>query len=380
MNLSVSLIRTTLISVKVSLGLLLLFQVSSCDLEVIPPTQSPGIKSNFSFAIQNPDCTADCVVNFTNLSENATTYEWNFGDESSVSTTKDPQHTFSNPGSYNVTLTAIRDTLEDDTTMVVLIEGGIPGGSTFEAFTHTALTANITGQVTSIDHTKTNNSTNKIVVVSSVLGLRNQSAHGVYYWQDKWTIFNQDITNIKENEIFTVVTADPSDPGAFVHQTTSANLRALHISTLDHPSVNNRPNARVFVTAIWEKSTDYNNHPVGVVYVNNRWEIINLDQSPLPVDLKFNVIVSENNNTSFIHTSTASSVISDYTLIGHALTDEKPEAKILCTFNQGTNASPIGNPRLTGLWYSSSPKKWTIFNENFEGMPQNAKYNILVLE
>jgi PKD repeat protein len=53
---------------------------------------------------------APCKINFTNLSENSDRYEWNFGDVNSgtenSSTEVKPSHTYKNPGSYNVSLTA----------------------------------------------------------------------------------------------------------------------------------------------------------------------------------------------------------------------------------------------------------------------------------
>jgi serine protease len=45
------------------------------------------------------------TVYFTNTSSNASSYEWNFGDGAS-STSTSPTHTYSNLGSYNVSLTA----------------------------------------------------------------------------------------------------------------------------------------------------------------------------------------------------------------------------------------------------------------------------------
>lgn len=47
-------------------------------------------------------------VLFTNLSQNADSYEWNFGDGSAISTEETPTHQFPNEGSFTVTLTATR--------------------------------------------------------------------------------------------------------------------------------------------------------------------------------------------------------------------------------------------------------------------------------
>jgi len=50
----------------------------------------------------------DEIVNFTNLSQNAEYYEWDFGD-GTISTRRDPSHHYSYEGIYTVSLTAFRN-------------------------------------------------------------------------------------------------------------------------------------------------------------------------------------------------------------------------------------------------------------------------------
>ena len=60
--------------------------------------------ANFSTNItQGP---APLTVQFTNLSENATSVSWDFGDGSSLSPVQNPIHTYYTAGNYNVNLTA----------------------------------------------------------------------------------------------------------------------------------------------------------------------------------------------------------------------------------------------------------------------------------
>jgi Zn-dependent metalloprotease/plastocyanin len=64
----------------------------------------PGVISDFESDVTN-NCSVPTVVNFTNTSNNATTFNWDFGD-GSVSTQKDPTHTYTALGKYTVTLIA----------------------------------------------------------------------------------------------------------------------------------------------------------------------------------------------------------------------------------------------------------------------------------
>ncbi len=58
------------------------------------------------FITSDPTTSCDnLLVHFTNTSVNAVSYLWNFGD-STTGTGINPNHNYSNPGSYNVTLTA----------------------------------------------------------------------------------------------------------------------------------------------------------------------------------------------------------------------------------------------------------------------------------
>jgi PKD repeat protein len=59
----------------------------------------------FTYAPQSPVTMGDNVV-FTNCSENADLFHWDFGDGTS-STEKDPAHTYNQTGGYNIQLIAI---------------------------------------------------------------------------------------------------------------------------------------------------------------------------------------------------------------------------------------------------------------------------------
>jgi PKD repeat protein len=59
-----------------------------------------------AFSVPNPPLFAGVTIPFTNLSTNATSYRWEFDDNGASSTDINPSHTFAQPGTYLVTLTA----------------------------------------------------------------------------------------------------------------------------------------------------------------------------------------------------------------------------------------------------------------------------------
>jgi PKD repeat protein len=373
-------LKKSLLKLLRDLGTILLMaqMMYGCELEEIPPT-NPNPRSSFEYLIQDAECIGNCTVTFTNTSDNADRYEWNFGDETAPSTLANPVHQYAVPGSYDVTLRAFRDTVDHDTTIAVVINHDPGTASNLQAFTHTANSGNVNNQLTTLDNALTNGISAKIIVVTPVLGLRNSAALGAYYFGNKWMIFTQNTSNMQPGEIFNVVVADPG-ANAFVHQTSAGNLRTGYSSTIDHSATNNNPDARVFATPVWEQSTDYNDHPIGVVYINNKWEIANLDKVNLPVGLKFHVIVSTDNARSFVHTSATSSITLDYTAFDDVKTNNKPNRKIFVMSNQGTSDAAFSNPRLTGVWYKSSASKWTVFNENGDEMQPDVRYNVLSID
>lgn len=66
------------------------------------------------------------TVQLTNLSQNATEYQWNFGDGSPIDPTADPIHAYIEPGTYTITLTAINYNCTTITTQsIVVVEFGV---------------------------------------------------------------------------------------------------------------------------------------------------------------------------------------------------------------------------------------------------------------
>lgn len=86
---------------------------------------------------------------------------------------------------------------------------------------------------------------------------------------------------------------------AFVHHATPENITD-HWTYIDHPLINNKPNAVLYVTPNWnphgEKHTVHTPHPIGVWYHadRGRWAIFNEDKAAMAVGAHFNVAVVTN--------------------------------------------------------------------------------------
>ena len=98
--------------------------ISSCGDDDYPVPVASTVDTNFSFSINNEGF-APATVSFTNetrvANSNTVTYAWSFGDGTS-SNEANPSHDYSEPGTYEVTLTATSDDDLDYTTKSVTIK------------------------------------------------------------------------------------------------------------------------------------------------------------------------------------------------------------------------------------------------------------------
>ena len=85
---------------------------------------SPKAVPDFTFAVNGNDPYA---IDFTNTSQNAVSYEWDFGDGSGVSTEENPTHAFDAEGTYQVTLSATNiDGFTNSVSKEIIIEVSEP--------------------------------------------------------------------------------------------------------------------------------------------------------------------------------------------------------------------------------------------------------------
>lgn len=95
---------------------LLLFTVSCKKEEPVP---APVVVACFTTAVTEVNVGDE--ISFTNCSENATNYSWDFGDNSSIITDESPKHTYTVAGEYAVKMVAANDNSESTTSQTITV-------------------------------------------------------------------------------------------------------------------------------------------------------------------------------------------------------------------------------------------------------------------
>lgn len=101
------------------------------------------VKADFSYTNE----ANSLIVNFTNTSEFASSYSWDFGDGTAASTEENPVHEYAGAGTYRVILTVTglgSFTAKDSTDITVTTAGFVAGpGDVFDFFTGVSSDANV---------------------------------------------------------------------------------------------------------------------------------------------------------------------------------------------------------------------------------------------
>lgn len=157
--------------------------------------------------------------------------------------------------------------------------------------------------------------------------------------------------------------------------TTSGENTSLHVSQLDHLSLNGNSDGIVLLTTSWGTSGAYNAHPMGVYYASGRWNVFNQDLAPLPHDLTVNVLSLAPSDRAFLHQATASSISGHATKIDHPSLNGAPDANPIVTQKwEGTY-----NPHTIGVFYGSDGF-WRVFNRDGTAMPIGAAFHVAVCD
>lgn len=175
--------------------------------------------------------------------------------------------------------------------------------------------------------------------------------------------------------------ADPTGPstrtsGAFTH-TTSAYNTSGHITTMDHPTLNGNPDAKVHFFHVFNPTGGagaYNGNPAAAWYnyATGRWVIANMNNATMPLGTGFSVRVGRGS----VHRSNTSNSSGHQTTLEHLLANGDPEALIQISptpyagvWSGTTNNHPIG------VWFDSILQRWRVFNQDIGTMPTSTGFS-----
>jgi len=242
-----------------------------------------------------------------------------------------------------------------------------PPVNPFSTTTHLSASSNLSGNTSRIDDSGLNNKPDVFAFLTpnwSVGPVYNTSATGIYYSGGAWRVFNQDLKAFPANMGYNVLIVQPH-ANVFKHVATVANTATYpHVTALDHPKLNDNPNARLLVQQRW--SSVYNDSPIGLYYrlTSNRWEIFNQKTStPIKAGAEFNVLI---NDGISITTAASGKITGNNFLIDPPISG--PAKRVFVSQYWGS----IVNTQEVGVWY---PSTWSIFNQNNAvTMPTNARF------
>ena len=117
-----------------ALGLLI---VSCNNDDEVLNVPTPTASYSYEFVTNSPQ-----LVSFTNTTENAENYEWDFGDDSEVSYEKHPSHVYAVGGTYSVVLKAFNQDKESQLAQEITVFGTPNADFSYQADISTAFKIN----------------------------------------------------------------------------------------------------------------------------------------------------------------------------------------------------------------------------------------------
>ncbi len=206
------------------------------------------------------------------------------------------------------------------------------------------------------------------LIVVSEFGWYEPGSLNVYYSGD-WFLGNNGGSPIPTEAVFWLLMFD-TDSG-FRHLTTNSNING-RFTILDHPLLNNDPDARPIATR--EGTNSQSPWPYGVYYNSTlaRWTIFVQDDShTIPVNASFSVFIPDAEDLTFTHTANAGNITSNYTSLDNPVLDHTLPHRIFATQRF---AGAFNDEEVAVSWVSS----FVIGNADGTAMPAGAGFNVFV--
>ncbi len=149
-----------------------------------------------------------------------------------------------------------------------------------------------------VDHPVLNGDPDAIAVMTTYwnpFGVWNNANYG--FWYDtpnsEWIIYSEALDPIPANASYFIAGENPG-AASMRHEATVANISA-NWTNIDHPLLNNNPNAIFVFSHNWGISGQPSNvlldKTLGVWYTGSNWAIYTEDQSSMPVNATFDLLI-----------------------------------------------------------------------------------------
>lgn len=178
-------------------------------------------------------------------------------------------------------------------------------------------------------------------------------------------------------------TAAQAQFDSFLHRATSTNT-FLFATQIDHPALNNKPDARFAVTQVYNPqgavSGNENNAFIGMRYSTStgKWSIENQDLSTLSAGSNFFVLLGSDSIDGTVHQLTAGNTSGSETLIDDATMNSCTSGVFVATWlsNPGGGGTLRYDAPLI-VQFDSTEGKWRVFNIGGVDLPIGGAISLL---
>ncbi|MGV6828679.1 MAG: T9SS type A sorting domain-containing protein [Flavobacteriales bacterium] len=167
----------------------------------------------------------------------------------------------------------------------------------------------------------------------------------------------------------------------YVHTATASNI-TVDLTLIDHPDLNNNPNANIVISHVWNpngESAIYNNKQTGIFYNGSNWGIYNEDASPMIEGSHYFVYIGSNDDDFITHIASVGNQHPSgafYTVIDD--TDFNGGTGPYAIMTTYFNPNSVRNTHNYGFWYDDiTTNKRVIYSEDSADIPTDAAFKIL---